>query len=197
MARTAADSAIVSLPLQVTTPMPTNMQKRRLQHPAHSSHRQGLRSLGLLISVAGGVFTAIGIGSFFSSFGTFEQPRYFWCAFLGLPLLGLGTMLLKAGYLGAVTRYAASEIAPVAADTLNYMAGETRDSVQQVATAIGSGLRGDRTLACSACHHGNDANAQFCNQCGTSLQPAACPKCQAVPPPGARFCSGCGTALAS
>jgi hypothetical protein len=179
------------------TPMQKTTPKHRLQHPAHSSRRQVLRSFGIVVACLGGTFSAIGFGSFFFSFGSFEQPRYFWCAFVGLPLLGLGMMMLRAGYLGAVTRYAASEIAPVAADTMNYMAGQTRESMQQIASAIGSGLRGDRTLACTSCHHGNDANAQFCSQCGTSLQPAACPKCQAASSPGARFCSDCGADLSS
>jgi membrane protease subunit (stomatin/prohibitin family) len=48
---------------------------------------------------------------------------------------------------------------------------------------------------CPKCSAQNVAAAKFCNECGTSLQPAACPKCGYVPQAGAKFCIECGTGL--
>lgn len=169
--------------------------RHRLQHPAHPTHQSFLRKLGVVLTGGGAVFALIGFVSFFSAFGGGGTPELFWCAFVGLPLLGVGTALLKMGYLGAVARYTAGEVAPVATDAVHFMAGETRAAVQQVAAAVGAGLRGEAALACAKCQHGNAAGARFCSQCGTSLQPANCSKCQAATTPGARFCSACGAAV--
>lgn len=175
------------------------MPRHRLFHAHHASHRAGLRGLGAVLTAVGGVFTAIGLISFFSSTNSFEGPRYFWCLFVGLPMLGVGFALLKFGYLGPIARYVASEAAPVATDSFNYVASATKQGLHDVASAIGTGLR-DATAArtCAACGHGNASDAAFCNQCGASLQHAGvCPTCQHPNDPAARFCSGCGGALPS
>ena len=49
---------------------------------------------------------------------------------------------------------------------------------------------------CPACGTGNDFDARFCEQCGTSLA-AACPSCGAPVTPGKLFCKSCGSALSS
>ena len=99
----------------------------------HRERRARLRGIGLGLAGVGLVFTIVGLGSFFSSFGSFEPPRYFWCAFVGLPLLGIGARLTKIAFLGAIGRYIAGEGAPVAKDTLNYMAEGTREGVSTFA----------------------------------------------------------------
>jgi membrane protease subunit (stomatin/prohibitin family) len=48
---------------------------------------------------------------------------------------------------------------------------------------------------CPKCSAQNVASAKFCNECGTSLMPAACPKCGHIPQAGAKFCIECGTGL--
>src|SRR5687767_8391831 len=110
--------------------------------PRHTDMRNTLRAIGPLVVIVGVIFTVIGLGSFFSSFGTFEPPRYFWCAFVGLPLIGLGSAICKFAYLGAVTRYMANEVAPVGKDVVNYVAEGARGAVRDVAAAVGEGLRG-------------------------------------------------------
>jgi len=87
--------------------------------PQHSDTRDFLRVLGPLVAGVGLIFTIIGIGNFFASFysfgpGSFGLPRYFWCAFIGLPLLAVGGSICKFAFMGAVTRYIADEVAPVA-----------------------------------------------------------------------------------
>lgn len=170
--------------------------------PDRSTHRQGLRTAGLLLTVPGAVLTLIGFGSFFASFGTFGgPPQYFWCAFLGLPMVGFGMQMLRFGYLGKIARYVASEAAPVAADTVDYVARQTRDAVRTVAGAVGEGLRGQTprpadAAPCPSCGHPGHADARFCNQCGAAMQrTVACPGCRLEQLPGARFCSGCGAQL--
>ena len=109
--------------------------------PRHSEMRDILRVVGPVVVIAGLIFTAIGLGSFFSSFGSFQPPRYFWCAFVGLPLIALGGAICKFAFLGAVTRYMANEVAPVGKDVVNYMAEGTKGAVRDVAAAVGEGLR--------------------------------------------------------
>lgn len=45
-------------------------------------------------------------------------------------------------------------------------------------------------MKCPACDE--DAEGQFCQNCGARLTPAPCPQCEAPVAPGARFCSRCG-----
>jgi hypothetical protein len=179
------------------------MRRSRTINPHQTTHRQGLRTLGLLLTVPGAVLTLVGFGSLLSSFGSFGgPPQYFWCAFVGLPMLGIGGNLLRLGYLGTITRYVAGEAAPVAADTVDYLARNTRDAVRTVAAAVGEGLRvdgknGAETVPCPACSQPGSADARFCSQCGAAMQcTVECPGCRLEQPAAARFCSGCGTKLA-
>jgi len=82
----------------------------------------------------------IGLGSFFTSFGSFEPPRYFWCCFVGAPLLFAGLVISGFAFQGAIFRYQVGEVAPVAKDAFTYMAEGTQQGVKTVATAIGEGL---------------------------------------------------------
>src|SRR4029453_17365061 len=53
---------------------------------------------------------------------------------------------------------------------------------------------GRKAVLCLACHHANDAHAQFCDQCGQAFE-TRCPTCESPNRPGARFCSTCGQSL--
>lgn len=132
-----------------------------------------LRIAGPLVFAVGLIFTIAGVGSFFLSFGSFEPPRYFWCAFVGLPLMFVGGVMMQFGFLGAVARYVASEGAPVVTDTANYVTEETREGVRTVAGAIGEGLRDgmgqQEHKHCARCGVFNDADARFCKSCGTAV----------------------------
>jgi zinc-ribbon domain len=143
--------------------------------PKHSTTRLVLRILGPTIAGFGVLFMAIGIGSFFSSFGTFEPPRYFWCFFVGIPLLGVGVAMCMFAFLGSFSRYISGEAAPVQKDTFNYLAHGTREGVKTLASAVGEGLAGgigkeERVVKrCPSCDHENDSDAKFCKNCGSSL----------------------------
>ena len=177
--------------------MPEPMDRR------HQEKRAALRRLGPVVAGIGAVFTAIGLISFFTAFGSHEPPRYFWCAFVGLPLIGIGLALTKFGYMGAISRYLANEVAPVGKDVVNYMADGTKDAVRDVATAVGAGLAASRggeaveVVRCHKCNETNEASARFCKQCGASLaKTKPCPGCHELNDPDARFCDRCGQAFA-
>lgn len=182
-------------------------------NPHAAAQRTGLRTIGLILTVVGAVFLLIGFGSFFGamnesmssgpSFGANRGPDKFWCAFVGMPLLGIGIGMLKYGYMGKAARYVAGEIAPVATDTMKYAANATRDSVRDLAGAVAEGMRGETKaaeapamVACPQCNHDNDHDARFCDMCGTAMPgPKACGQCNKVNDADARFCSGCGAGL--
>lgn len=97
---------------------------------------------GPVVAGVGLILILIGLISFFASFGSFGgPPKYFWCAFLGMPTLFVGVVMCQAGFIGTVQRYLAGETAPVAADTFNYTADAVRPGVKAVASAIRDGLK--------------------------------------------------------
>lgn len=116
-----------------------------LQSPKHTAVRSFLRVAGPILALIGLGFIGLGTISFFSAFGSFEPPKLFWCAFVGIPLLFSGIVLCKFGYFGAVARYMAAEIAPVGKDTVNYMAEGTKDAVKTVARAVAEGVHEARS----------------------------------------------------
>jgi len=168
--------------------------------PGHKSIQRVLLTVGPVLAAMGLILMVIGIASFAMAFGGSEPPRYFWCALIGIPLLFGGGAMTSFGLLGKVARYQAQEMAPVAKDTLNYMAEGTRESVKTVAGAIGEGLRqgglsgGSQTMVrCHKCNALIEAEAKFCSQCGQAIgQTKACPQCHELNDPDARFCDNCG-----
>jgi hypothetical protein len=114
---------------------------KNLESSTHQATKTFLRVVGPLLVVAGLVLMATGMISFFRAFGGFEPPRLFWCCFVAVPVLFVGLVMSKFGYLGAVIRYLASESAPVAKDTINYLADGTKDAVKTVARSVAEGVQ--------------------------------------------------------
>jgi hypothetical protein len=141
--------------------------------PKHSTTRTILRTLGPTIAVIGLVLIVISMVNFFSSFGGFEPPKYFWCGFLGIPLLFVGMVMTQYGFLGSFLRYFSGEAAPVQKDTFNYLAEGTKGGIKTVATAVGEGLAVGKVAGekpsnrCLKCDHINDPDARFCKNCGS------------------------------
>jgi hypothetical protein len=180
------------------------MKDERRIDPYHSQIQGLLRTVGPVVLGVGLVFTAVGLISFFQAIGSFEPPRYFWCVFVGLPLTGVGAVLCKLGYLGAINRYVMGEFAPVQKDTFNVLAQGTRPGVETLARALGQGFAAgagtdagaDRGVPCSRCATSNEASARFCSQCGASLENQNCPGCGQSNAPDDQFCGHCGERLA-
>ena len=99
------------------------MNENKLQSPQHSNIRTVLRVGGPVIA---------------ASFGSFE-PRFFWCVFLGIPLLFVGIGMCHFGYLGDFQRYVAGEFVPVAKDVVNYMGENIQPGFKALAKAITEG----------------------------------------------------------
>jgi hypothetical protein len=170
---------------------------------SHGETRGVLRVLGPAVAVVGLILTIVGFASFFSAFGSGGPPGQFWCAFLGLPLLGVGLGICKFAYLGAVSRYVAGEVAPVSKDVVNYLAEGTKGAVRDLAAAVGEGLHagvpsGEIGLSrCHKCNAENEASANFCKACGAPLaKTRPCDGCGELNDPDARFCDNCGKPIA-
>lgn len=150
--------------------------------PDQDGWRSFLRIGGWVALGLGVVLTGIAFIGFFSAFGSFGgQPSFgpppnFWMGFVGVPLIGVGSFMLKAGYLGAATRYVSGEVAPPLRDALGQL-------------GIGAGQ-----LQCSACGGRNAADARFCDDCGAALR-RTCAACNADNAADAKFCDDCGAAL--
>src|SRR5690606_36938297 len=106
------------------------MKDNDLQSPNHSSARTILRVGGPALLAVGILLVLIGLASFFAAMGSFEPPRFFWCAFVGMPLMFVGFVMTMFGYFGAVQRYIAGESAPVAKDMVNYLGENTQPGVR-------------------------------------------------------------------
>jgi hypothetical protein len=116
------------------------MNEDRLQATEQAAIRKGLRIGGLAAFGLGLLFTIIGLASFFSSMGSFGEPRFFWCLFVGMPLLFAGAVMCQWGFLGIISRYMAGETAPVAKDVVNYLGENTQPGVKAVAKSITEGI---------------------------------------------------------
>lgn len=108
-------------------------------NPNHNKQRSVLRTIGPVMTLVGMIFLAIGMISFFTAFGSYGPPKYFWCAFIGMPLTFIGLIICKFAFMGKIARYTANEIAPVGKDTFNYMAKGTQDGVEDISEAIFKG----------------------------------------------------------
>jgi hypothetical protein len=116
------------------------MNEDQLQLPRQPRTRTALRRAGLGVLAVGGLLVLVGMGSFFASFASMQAPRFFWCAFLGMPLLFVGSVMTIFGFLGAFHRYVAGEAAPVAKDVVNYMGQNIRPGLKAMASAVTEGV---------------------------------------------------------
>lgn len=133
---------------------------------------------------------------FFMAFGASAgPPRLFFLGFIGLPMLFVGIGMTAVGYQRDIARYHASELAPVGAETINYMGSAAAPGITAAGGAFRDGLAsGAQSLACPACAQPNDHDARFCDACGASIA-LRCRQCDHPNDHDARFCDQCGAAL--
>lgn len=138
-----------------------------------SAARTVFRVLGVLVVLAALALMVVAGMEFFTLEG-FEEPTKFWMFFVGIPLLAVGGWLLQAGFMGVGARYASGEIAPVAKDTAHYLTdgqgflgvGTTTSGTTSPATPAAGSATGPY---CRSCGTRNDADARFCDSCGTTM----------------------------
>lgn len=145
------------------------MSKKEFMTEKHLKQRTTFRILGP---------TILGIGilcSFIAAIdlltlSPFEEPKYFWLFFIGFPLLAIGFYICSLGFGAAIVKYQSREIAPIAKDTINYLANETKDGIETIAEAV---QKGKSTVVeaklCNHCKELNKIDAKFCNECGNPL----------------------------
>jgi heme/copper-type cytochrome/quinol oxidase subunit 1 len=111
-----------------------------LQTPKHNKVRAFLRLAGPVTGGVGLLFNLIGMVSFFSAFGGGGPPKFFWCCFVGMPLMFAGGVMCLFGFMGALARYSAAEQVPVATDAVNDLAEGTQPAIRTVARAVAEGI---------------------------------------------------------
>ena len=152
----------------------------------------GLKVLGFLFTAGGLTCTVIGSASFFSALGSGELPTLFWLLIAGLPMLTIGASLLTFGFRKELSATAiqiarAGENSPtVAAQTVR----EGENSPIEPAP-LPEQPPPQATLRCPACGAENDAELNFCEQCGSELT-KPCPHCGKPVGAHAAFCGHCG-----
>ena len=150
--------------------------------PEHVKTRNTLRAGGLVLTGVGGIMALIGLVDFFGSMNSFGPPKLFWMVFVGILLVGIGLKMTGAGYLGAITRYGAGEVAPVAKDALEYLKDPSHSSTDLV--------------PCPECGTRGRPDARFCDSCGAAMG-KICSGCSTRNDLDSKFCDNCGRDLAA
>ena len=158
-------------------PNPISPQLKRLQTPKQDTVRGILRKVGPLVFGAGLLCIIVGMVNFFMAFGGDGPPRLFWLFFVGMPLMFVGGVMSQYGFMGLVARYVAGEAAPVATDTINYVADETKGAVETVAKSAAKGITegieagraGSKKNFCPHCGFPAKFDFRFCPKCGNTL----------------------------
>lgn len=159
----------------------------------HIRTRSTFRAIGLISLFIGAICIIMAMVDFFT-LDFFEEPKYFWLAFVGMPIVFIGLVFTSLGYGGKMARYQSREYAPIAKDTFNYLARETTPGVKEIANAVKQVEPNNTSINCHKCQKENDADARFCNDCGEKLV-QVCATCQHDNPQNACFCNHCGNSL--
>lgn len=145
------------------------MNKKEFITEKHLKQRTMFRTVGPIILGIGFLCSLIAAIDLFT-LSPFEEPEYFWLFFIGFPLLAIGFFICSLGFGSTIVKYQSREIAPIAKDTINYLANETKDGIETIAQAV---QKGKSTVVeakrCNLCKELNKIEAKFCNECGNPL----------------------------
>ena len=151
----------------------------------HEQKKKKVKRIGKILLVIGGIFTVVGIGSFFMAFAGGGFPSLFFLAFIGFPMVGFGGMLTSVGYKREITKYMKDESMPIVKETYQDLRPELKDVVSM--------FKGEeKDVTCSYCGTKNDYNARYCKSCGREIKDIRCPHCGNLIDADSRFCSYCG-----
>ena len=141
----------------------------------HDCIKTILKVVGVFLLLAGFVFTVIGFVDFFKALSNTEKPKLFWCMFLGLPLMGIGSGFSVFAFRREIATYAKEETLPVTENALS---------------ALSNALQGEKC----ECGQVNEDSAIFCSVCGKALK-QTCKTCGKTLPVEDVYCSNCGNKL--
>ena len=151
----------------------------------HELKKKKIKSLGKVLLVIGIILDAIGFISFFGAFTGGGFPSLFFCAFIGIPITGIGAMLTMVGYKRETMKYMKDESMPIYKESYRDLKPELVDFVET--------LKGEnKVIICPRCKQENDDDHKFCKHCGEPLASKTCPHCNATLDNDASFCTSCG-----
>ena len=143
----------------------------------HEKVKKNLKLIGFICLAIGAVLTITAFVELFQSVGSGGFPRLFFLAFIGLPLIGIGAMLLSLGYRGELMKYAKNEAVPI----VNEAGKEISPAVRAVASAVAEAKEESTNfIVCKDCGEKNPADGKFCKNCGKEI------------PEEGSFCNYCG-----
>ncbi len=93
----------------------------------------------------------------------------------GFGIISFSGFLLFTAHAREIASFGASGTAPVAGETINYVADEAAPAVEKTAEAIANGVRKSRNASSTA-----NANVKYCTKCGVKNKKDA------------KFCIDCG-----
>lgn len=161
------------------------MDKKYLQENVKA--KRVLKYIGFISLIFGIILSISGFSSVFNDM----DANNVYLIFIGFPLIFIGIVCLNFAYMGKVSRYTASEIAPVAKDTINYMIDGTKDEVVDLFHKIKESP-GSKKI-CPYCGDENDSDAIYCDHCGVKLKKTC--TCGAENQSDSRYCKKCGREL--
>ncbi|MCR3905699.1 MAG: zinc ribbon domain-containing protein [Tenericutes bacterium] len=147
--------------------------------------KKTLRKSGITLLVIGLLLMVVAMVDLFLS----DIPQVFYLFFIGGLFLFIGLVMTFYGYMGAVARYQASEIAPVAKDTINYMLDGTKDSAGKFFEQLKNTPLPSKT--CPQCGKELFPDAMYCDNCGCAMF-KKCPDCMELNEVSSKFCKSCG-----
>lgn len=143
--------------------------------------------MGPIVLLIGLILLVVSISEFVNDgFGFSGLP------FIALPLCFVGSVMSMFGYMGTLSRYSASQTAPVAKDVTNYMLENTKESIGSVVNVISENLNPSLSIKlCPKCNNKVNPNSRFCDECGNALY-KKCPSCETENDFDAKYCQSCG-----
>ncbi len=111
-----------------------------------------------------------------------NQAIFSGAALIGVALIPgvIAISMLVVAHQREILAFGASTVAPVAGETINYLADETSPAIEKVVGAVSSGVAEGVVKAKSATGANQNNNVKYCQECGTKN------------PKSAKFCSNCG-----
>ena len=133
--------------------------------------RTFFRVAGCILAPVGIAVCGYGFISFVQYDGWDAPVRQIACFLGGFLVFAIGGMFLNLGFAGVAARYGAGETMPVVRDSASYLSDGR--GIMGVGRTVDDGSHAREAHAagpyCRSCGVRNDAEARFCDSCGSSL----------------------------